>query len=416
MKFLHVVLALLWCVSLASAQEATEVPNPTDSPLFAPISFGFPVEDTISAEAFYDWYLIGLQAGDRIGVTMRGSEGLSPLIGILDTGRNLVARSDGDGRDLAPVNGQARLEYIAPESGQYIIVATRSGVNIGLTTGRYVLEVSLLGQNPPLVNTGVEVEFRCAEQLITNAIELRFAQAPQARTTSSGETLYELYRVTVIGLDGFQPMVRLASDIRQERLDCSSSARGIPTTAFRTPQGETLSLEPETEAGAASLARLVLRNLDSEEQFGQITVSVGSLNGRGGRYLLLLEGLRLDHPNRQSRVELRVAPFARGTTPLIVVIGAPTSRLNPVLELLGPDGADLGQCDDAGRAPCPINISLAGVGGLDALWGGTLTADRFDAALNWTPQNLDWHSLLISSRDGQSRGDYALLIAGELPD
>jgi len=416
MKRLCLALALLGWATLASAQEATEAPTPADAPLFAPISFGFPVEDTLTDEAFYDWYLIDLQAGDRIGITMQGSEGLSPLIGILDTGRDLVARSDGDGRNLAPVNGTAHLEYIAPQSGQYIVVATRSGISIGLTTGRYLLEVALLGQNPPLVNTGVEVEFRCGERLITHALELRFAQAPQARTAFNGETVYELYRVTVIGLDGFQPMVRLVSDIRQERLDCSSSATGIPTTSFRTPQGETLALEPQTEEGAASLARLTLRNVDEQEQFGQVTVSVGSLNGRGGRYLLLLEGLGLDQPSRQSRIELRIAPFARGTSPLLAVIGAPTSRLNPVLELLGPDGTSLGLCDDAGRAPCPTDFSLAGVGGLDALWGGTLLADRFDAALSWTPANLDWHALLISARDSQSRGDYALLVVGELPD
>lgn len=416
MKRLCIGLAMLCWAALASAQEATEAPTPADSPLFAPISFGFPVEDTISEEAFYDWFLIDLQAGDRIGITMQGSEGLSPLIGILDTGRNLVARSDGDGRNLAPVNGTARLEFIAPDSGQYTIVATRSGISIGLTTGRYLLEVTLLGQNPPLVNEGVQVEFRCAERLITNALELRFAQAPQARTTSNGETVYELYRVTVIGLDGFQPMVRLISEIRQERLDCSDSATGIPTTDFRTPQGETILLEPETQSGAASLARLTLRNLDAEEQFGQITISVGSLNGRGGRYLLLLEGLGLDQPNRQGRLDLRIAPFARGTSPLVAVIGAPTSRLNPLVELVGPDEENLGRCDDAGRDPCPVKTSLAGVGGLDALWGGKLLADRFDAALSWTPTSLGWYSLFITSRDGQSRGDYVLLVAGELPD
>jgi len=415
-KPLALVLALLLSLGWASAQEATALPTPTDAPLVVPIDFSFPVEETISEAAFYDWYIISLQSGDRIGITMQGSEGLSPLIGILDDNRDLLARSDGDGRSLAPVNGLATLEYIAPQDGEYAIVATRSGLNIGLTTGRYLLEVSLLGQNPPLVNEGVEVEFRCAERLITNALELRFTQRPQARTAFDGETVYELYRVTVIGLDGFQPMVRLVSEIRAERLDCSDSATGIPASSFRTPQGEVLTLEPATEAGGASLARLTLRNADEQEQFGQVTVSVGSLNGRGGRYVLLLEGLRLDDPGAQSRLELRIAPFARETAPLLAVIGAPTSRLNPVLELLGPDGASLGRCDDAGRAPCLIREVLTGVGGLDALWGGTLLADRFDAALAWMPASLDWHSLLISARDSQSRGDYALLVLGELPE
>lgn len=419
MRMKHSIISLLisslaW-LAFSHAQELTPSPTP-DAPLFAPIGFDMLISDSITAEAFYDWYSLSLNEGDRILIHMQGSDGLSPLIGVFDSTRNLLKRSD-ENSELAPVNGSVSLEFSAPASGEYVISATRSGLNIGLTTGSYTLEVKLVGQNPPLAQNISEVEFRCGDDIVDNVLELEFYSQQILRTDRTGVNVYELYRISVFSLDGFQPVIFASADIQDAPLDCTSDASSLGTGTLRLPDGTDYAF---SSTDTRSMAQLILRNETLESPFGLIRLKIGKRpteTPSGGRFVVILEGLSLPQVGAQEFVAVRRAPFSRQSPLMLALIAAPTSRLNPVLQVFDAQGGLVAECDDSGRGTCADSPDLRGVGGLLALLGGTLLADRFDASLLLLPPEppLSWQNLGMSARNGESFGDYALMIMGEMP-
>src|SRR5689334_8531343 len=72
-------------------------PDPDSVVTVTDITYDSVQQDTITNKAFYDWWRIQASAGDVMVVEMGGNDGLAPLIGILDSNGNLVAKSaDGE--------------------------------------------------------------------------------------------------------------------------------------------------------------------------------------------------------------------------------------------------------------------------------------------------------------------------------
>ena len=105
------------------------------------------VSDSITDDNFVDLYTFSGQAGDQVTITMTGEGGLDAYLGLIDPNEEVIAEDDDS---AGGTNSQISIRL--PESGTYLIVATRNGLDAGSTTGDYTLEVT---SGPPTGTTGV---------------------------------------------------------------------------------------------------------------------------------------------------------------------------------------------------------------------------------------------------------------------
>ncbi len=390
------VLLLIVGVLPVLAQQATLDPN---TPSVLDIHYGDSVHETITNAAFYDWWTIDATQGDDMVIHMTATDGLEPLIGILNGSGDLVAKSD-DGA----VNSTAELEYVVPATGHYTIVATRVGNLNGTSTGSYALD--LRQANAPVVNVNPyqDVTFTCKDEGfdVTTAATLSFADDPVPGLE---------YRITVYGIDGFRPVIRVnfdASNAQPYEL-CNIDALNTVGDTFTFPGEQTQTITKDTLNQASQLA------LASADQMGTITLTIGSENGQAGRYMAVIEGFSIEPSNDIDGVEIRVGPLAAKTTSILAyMIAGQNSRLDPFMKL--PDSGVT--CDDAGRGDCTNvpSFNRAGVT-MHEDDGSTVSyiGDRSDAGLLINPGNPDPVEVQLSSRESDTHGPYALLLIGSLP-
>jgi hypothetical protein len=408
--FLFVVLLGCWLTLPTLAQDATPTTDPDDTTI-APIGYDLPQIDTITDRYFFDWWRVTLLQGSIIGVEMQGRDGLAPLIGILDPEQNLLARSDNE-RPPEP-NGLAVLEFVAPTDGEFTIVATREGNDQGTTSGVYEITVTAL-QPLESENDRVEVEFRCSEMVITTALQLEFRDETLPPTATPADGVFEFYRLTIYGQEAIQPAIRAEADVSTERLDCTRDAQGMADNTLALPGQTPVTI---TQDDLTHMAQMSLRNSSPDQRFGEITFTMGSVDGGRGHYVAILDGLALQSINDVDELVLRPGPLAGGSPMTIYMVGAPKSRLDPHLTVLDTEGSELASCDDAGRTGCEGVTPFTGAETIYTL-GETITlrADRFDAGVTVTPEAGDILTLHMASRDGATSGAYSIWIIGELPE
>lgn len=392
------LLALLIMLLAAPARAQND-----DIPSVLDIFYDSVVEETITEKAFWDWWTIEAGPGDILVIDMQASEGLAPLIGILDPAGNLMARSpDGE------VNGLTTLEVTAPAPGRYTIVATRVGNLNGTTTGAYTLRLRRANAAVPVQsNSYQDVTWQCSEENVgvfdvTTAVTLEFAEDPRPELS---------YRITVYGIDGFQPVIRVQFDVPdadEPFTICNTNADETVGDRFTLPGEEPREIDADS---LDSASQLLLRGA---EGMGLITLTIGSRDGATGRYLAIIEGFSIGTTDDRDIVDVRLGPLAaRSSVMQVFMVAAPNSRLDPFLEL--PD-AEM-TCDDAGRAPCDFVPSFAGAGA--TLHEGetvtTITGDRSDAGLLLAPGSAKPMSVILRSRQADTRGSYALVLIGALP-
>src|SRR5690606_37977247 len=175
--------------------------------------YGQVVEETLTQRSFVDiWEFYGTQ-GDRIIARMVARDGLAPLLGITDAGGDLVARSDlsidGSMQLNAPENGISEINFVLPETGPYMLVATRVGNQEGTTTGSYTLSLTFV-ESAAEARAFQEVVFRCGAAEIITAGTIELIPEP-----GDGD-----YWVSVYGLDGFDPYIRVDVVESGETLHC----------------------------------------------------------------------------------------------------------------------------------------------------------------------------------------------------
>lgn len=357
-----------------------------DAAASLPIAYGQQVSGAITDTAFFDHWQINTSAHDRLYVRMAAADGLRPLIGILSAGGTLLARSaNGAANDVVD------LTFDVPETGLYIIVATRVDNEFGSSAGSYTLRVANLNPPPTRDPQYQDVTFACGSAEATAAASLHFARD----TGDNGA-----YSLRVYGLDGLQPVIRIEAGATDSCITDPADALGdvlmLPGEPARTL----------TQADLADTAQYVITALNTPDQ-DAITLTVGSLNGQPGRYLAVIGGFTIEPDTDFDTLVVRLAPRpAAGGAPLLLyVIG--DGRLDPSVI------AEAGRCDDAGRRGCAALPSIDGSGVIFHNLGVRVVGDRFDAGARITgaaPQQLQ-----IVSFSGTTHGAYALLLIGALP-
>lgn len=387
---------LVKCALLASLCLVLTAPVfAQDTPTVEDITYDAMVEGDLSNKAFFDWWQVQAVEGDIIVVSMAASNGLAPLIGILAPDGELVARSDVSGE--ADVNGSSQLEYTALVSGQHTVVATRVGNIDGTTTGHYVLGVRRA--NPPVAydNPYQQVVFPCEDFEATTIATLEFAEDAEQATS---------YRITVYGLDGLEPVIRVNIDAQNLEF-CNANADRTVGDTFTLPGEATRTVEEEQ---LASVSQLILSGAD---EMGRVEVTLGSAGGLPGRYMAVIEGFNIANGFDRDVITARIGPLAAESTSMLVyMVAAQNSRLDPQVELLETGLV----CDDAGRRGCEAVPSFNGAGATIREGDGTtIVGDRFDAGLRLTPGNLDPLGVELRSFNGNTVGDYVIVVIGELP-
>lgn len=358
-----------------------------DAPTIADVSFGSQVENTITEQAFWDWWHVQALPGDMIVAQMDASDGLEPLLGLLNQSGDLVARSlDGE------VDGTVMIEFEAPREGRYTFVPTRVGNAEGTSTGSYTLRIATLTTRAERVNTRAEVTFRCDDTEVANAVSLRV----------SPSTVRPQARLIVYGMGDFEPVVRTTVNPEDEAT-CSRDA--VSGYTFTLPESDPVTVAADNPVQVVDLT------IDMTESTSVLEISIGSVDGGHGEYLAVLTGFELEQRREEEVVEVRLGPLAAETSELLVyMIGGANSRLNPAVGFS--DSPE--RCDDAGNRLCPDipSVNRVGVVTEDGL---QLVGDRFDAGVRIAAGDLEAHVIALGNSGGDTTGAYGLLLLGSLP-
>ncbi len=357
-----------------------------DAPSSLPIPLDVAITATISAEAFFDHWLINVQAGDILQVTMTGTDGLAPLVGVVTPGRTLDASSS-----AGAVNGSVTVTYSVPQDGGYIIVATRAGSEIGTTVGGYSLLVRNLNPQPtatPDYTIFLPPSVPCGE---TTAMPIFSVSVLREAFDSVA------YSIRVYGFDGFRPALLITLNDMQTCITTPADALG-DSVIFPGETAITL--------GADDLATTAQAVIDEDSQLIAIEIAIASLDPiPSGRFVAVIGGFRLEPAHDSDPISGRINPIAgtQGISALLALIGI-NNRLDPAL-LIG-----AGRCDDAGTRTCPDFPSLMGAG-VRLNNGVALVGDRFDAGVRFTSAYRT--DVQAVSFGGTTRGEYGIVIFSE---
>jgi len=156
-------------MAVISSQHEQPVDNTNGVAVMDPVTVGASVQGEITGDAYMHVYPYQGQAGEELTITMTGSGQLDAYLGVLDADGNVIAEDDDSAGGL-----NAQISLRLPESGTYLIVATRAGLDSGSTTGAYTLEVASGTPEPPAGQTGLG----------------GFGGLPGRALTGEGETFY----------------------------------------------------------------------------------------------------------------------------------------------------------------------------------------------------------------------------------
>jgi len=129
--------------------------------------------------------------------------------------------------------------------------------------------------------------------------------------------------------------------------------------------------------------------------------------------MAFIEGFQIADAFDTDFVSVRIGPLAAESTSMdLYMVAAENSRLDPQVELLA---AGL-VCDDAGRRGCADVPSFNRAGAtIHEGEATTIVGDRFDAGLRLNPGSPDPLGIELRAFNGNTTGEYALVVIGELP-
>jgi|GEM_PF-4327023 len=307
------------------------------------------IGDSIEGEADDDTveYEIELDEGDEIAITLE-SDDFDPIVRILDEDEDeLDSNDDGDGMGL-----NSYLEFEAEDDGTYIIVVDAFG---GDPDGDFELTVEAIGKGGDDdddddddddssgdydVDWGRDVECRDGDE-IEAGVELTIVQQ------RSGNQ----YRVTAIGIDGFDPVlaVMLTGDYddalcNDNDSEAATYSADLPTTG-----------DVDTSRDSAQ----VIFNLNSSNAFENVSVVVAGEGGSSGEFVLIIEGMyasSADGAGDPMSLAISPALIESGVDPSVYMISV-VNAFDPLIYLAD---SSLGQiedndgnpilCDDAGSS------------------------------------------------------------------
>jgi hypothetical protein len=134
--------------SAPQQQDQTEAPSGVEQ--MSAIAAGQSANGSISNTSFVHLYPYEGQANEQITITLTGSGGLDAYLGLIDAHQEVIAEDDDSGGGT-----DAQISIRLPESGTYLIVVTRNGIDAGTTQGSYTLTVTSGAPAAPTGVTGV---------------------------------------------------------------------------------------------------------------------------------------------------------------------------------------------------------------------------------------------------------------------
>ena len=343
---------------------------------------------TAVSETVYSFYG---QAGNVVTIEMLGLSGnLDSYLVVYDAypSQNPLTYDD----DSAGNANAMIASYSLPYTGYYYIVATRYGRETGSSTGNYQLSLSAGGSVPPVVGgtsgqQGGEQAFMC------NGVEVPESTLVTFEDVRPGFT----YQVTVLGLDGFDPVIALEAE----------DGSGMCNDDAAVAVGSQVSVPGSGLVTANSLTSQVVFTTSSA--IGDIRMRIGGFGGNGGRYIALFEGLAILPTTEQDAVTVNVSPAVQ-YEPLYVYMISQDGGLDPYMELAGSSI----YCDDAGVGDCSDTPAFSG-GGISITNGGTYIAGQYDAGIGVIPQGTGDTTFIFESFSGSSAGNYAMAVIGAAP-
>jgi hypothetical protein len=152
---------------------------------------------------------------------------------------------------------------------------------------------------------------------------------------------------------------------------------------------------------------------------GALIVTVGSIDGESGRFLLLIEGLSLRPADDIDRILARFGPLAAAAPEppemLVYLIRAANARLDLFLETQLDDDSPVVVCDDAGYRDCEA-LHPAADFAIRLADGVVAEGGRLDTGTRFTKRDTTPVTLTVSSRSGRAEGVYYLVALGALPE
>ena len=221
------------------------------------------------------------------------------------------------------------------------------------------------------------------------------------------------YTATVLGLEGFDPVLALIDENDDDPPQCNDDARAARDFEADLPSTGTVE-------GSSRTAQL---RFTVDEAMRDISLVVGGFNGQAGDFVLLVEGLAAtdnDDPGDVFAVELSPEMIANNQTITTYMIGV-SSSLDPAFYQADDDDLEPLEledgpvaCDDAGNdLRCyGEHDSLAG-SSVSRTFGRTARADRFDAMLELEAglfeDPIDTLTFVLG-RASRSGGEYILAV------
>ena len=388
----RLVTVFLWggVMMLTSAQ--------ADAPTQNTISLGATVTDTITGRAFFDIWEFDAATGEQYRADMVASDGLAPLLGLRDPAGNVETASnmldDGSTLDAEP-DATATLFFEITRDGLFALIATRVGRDEGTTTGSYTLTLTRLSVPQAPDNTYVDVVFRCKSEDVTTALVVVFGDQSE---TGAG------YTIEAFGFDGFDPVIRLGGDDGTGGALCQMSAPATDDPAINVNLG---AAEPLTFSGVSITGASVYSLTESDTE---VRLTVGSKDGRPGRYALRIEGLSIESLGDADLIVVRSGPLAKTEALWLWMLRSGLSRLDPYI--VAPD--DIAVCADVALRTCGASLLGSGIT-IRTNQGGATGSDRLDAVTVLNTGASDPIELVVSSQNGRSTGAYTIWVFGTLP-
>lgn len=386
------------------------------------LAYGDSATGTVDNTTYVVGFCFTGTTGDQVTITMESTSGtLDPYLELADpTGNTLFASND----DADANTRNAQIVFTLTTTGQYLIVASRYGIDQGDSTGNFVLTLAAGGKGntgnsvPPKGGTPapedqIVINITCdtGEQIV-GGVQLSFINVNPGFS----------YTVTAVGLDGFDPVVAVETEPGVGT--CNDDAAGAAGSEIAVPDFGRI---------VASRSTAQVR-FTSPRRGNPTNISVGSADGETGQYVLIIEGLAISPSDELDGFAVRV-PDSVALETLSVYMVSKYVDLDPYLELYQGDGLTqaydedgnfyedsvdynniefLFACDDAGIGDCADTPAFPG-GGVDIANGSRYVAGELDAGLLVTPNSSLPMLFAFGSVNGASAGEYAIMVIGFVP-
>jgi hypothetical protein len=277
---------------------------------------------------------------------MVGTDGLAPLVGVRGASGDVFAASNllGDGTTLdALPNETAYLNFVAPESGELVLVATRAGGQNGPTTGGYRLTLRLLSPAPEPTDVYPDVTFRCGAEIATSLAYVQFGDTRE---------LGDRWTLTVWAT--FPPAIRLGDGLGARgcvRPDTAETSALPALTAHRLDWGEQVLDAPDGLTFEYVVQYVIT---PSELPSGVVGLMIASLDGvPDGVFVARVEGLGLESGGDSDVITLQHGALVKDRPLRLLFQREDASRLD--VQVMSERQGGIVTCDDWGLRTCALN-------------------------------------------------------------